>query len=366
MERLITLDEVASYGNLLIAHANAKRKRSKFKAVVRVEDNKEVLLMDLVKLLRSGEYRTSEYTFKVISDSGKERVIAKLPYYPYRIVHWAFMMYLEPEFMKRYSSRSHASIKGRGIHSALYQVREMLLRYPEKTKYCFKMDVKKFFWNIDHDILKERLRRYPLDESCLFYLDELIDSFPRMDSVISGITVSRDRGVPIGNYPSQFLANDFLTDLDKLLERLGILHCRYMDDIVVFADTSENAHKYRNIIFDILRYELRLDVKDNWQVFPVAVRGVDLVGYRIYPDRVLYRKSDFLRFRRKMGKAYKHALQYGKISSLDEARINSYAGWLKYCTPKVRRKLYYTYIDPVLAFGSWRDRMKIKRIIGVE
>ena len=366
MSELVSLNDVATFGNLLIAHANAKKGRTKFKAVVRFEKNKEELLGNLVKLLRSGEYRTSAYTFKIISDSGKERVIAKLPYYPDRIVHWAYMLYLEPEFMKRYSKRSHASIKGRGIHSALYQVRGMLLQHPEKTKYCFKMDVKKFFWNIDHDILKEQLRRYPFEESFLYYLDELIDSFPRMDSVISGIPVSRSRGVPIGNYPSQFLANDFLTDLDKMLERLGILHCRYMDDIVVFADTAANAHSYRRMIFDYLRFKLRLDVKENWQISPVAVRGVDLVGYRIYPNRVLYRKTDFQRFRRKMGKAYKHALQYGKISSLDEARINSYAGWLKYCTPKVRRKLYYTYIDPVLAFGSWRDRMKIKRIIGVE
>lgn len=362
---VIRLSDCSAVGNLRIAHARAKRHKAKHKCISEFEKNEVELLEKLKKSLDSGVFKTSTYTFKVINDSGKERVIAKLPYFPDRIVHHGYMNYLEPEFTKRFSSRSHASIPGRGIHAALRQVRYMLLHYPEQTRYCFKMDIKKCFWNIDHEILKEKLRALPCDEALFGALDELVDSFPQVDDVISGIRIKRGIGVPIGNYPSQYLVNYLFTEFDKMLERMGYLHVRYMDDICIFTATKEEAHAVKNISFQYFNYKLRMQIKENWQIYPVKSRGVDFVGYRIFPNRVLYRKVDFQRFRKRISEAYKHALR-GGITEKDESRIYSYAGWLRWCTPRARRTVWNNYFEPIfLVLGNPEMRKKVKEIINV-
>lgn len=360
---VIKLSDCSSVGNLRIAHARAKRRKQHHKCVTEFEKNEVELLVKLKKSLDSGVFKTSEYTFRIINDSGKERVIAKLPYYPDRIVHHAYMAYLEPEFTKRFSSRSHASIPGRGIHAALRQVRYMLLHYPERTKYCFKMDVKKCFWNVDHEIMKDKLRELPCDSALYHALDELVDSFPQKDDLISGIRIRCGTGVPIGNYPSQYLVNYLFTDYDKLLERLGLLHVRYMDDICIFTATKADAHVVKNMTFRYFRDVLKMEIKDNWQVYPVDSRGVDFVGYRIFRNRVLYRKADFQRFRKRISEVYKHAL-LGALTDKDVSRIYSYAGWLRWCTPKARRTVYERYFEPVfMVLGESEMRKKVKEIM---
>jgi hypothetical protein len=92
----------------------------------------------------------------------------------------------------------------------------------EGTKYCLKIDIKKFFPNINHNILKKLLRRKIKDNDLLWLLDEIIDS------------IDGDIGVPIGNYLSQYFANFYLAYFDHWLkeEKKVRYVIRYMDDIV--------------------------------------------------------------------------------------------------------------------------------------
>ena len=327
-----TLSDVANHGNLVIAHANAKRGKTHYKAVKSFEKKQTELLKELEERLFSGTYRTSKYKLKIIQDSGKERLIAKLPYFPDRVAHWAIMLQLEPIFLEQFSPRSHAAIPNRGIHSALYQTREVMLKHPE-LKYCLKLDIRKYFPHIDHEILKEKVRGLTSDPSLLELLDENIDSYTE--------------GVPIGNYTSQYWANYYLTELDNWLTARGILHIRYMDDIVIFGKTAAELHELRKEIAVFLSERLKLEIKDNWQIFPVKVRGVDFAGYRAYPNRVLVRKSTFKRMRRKLALARRH-LDAGQFGQRDQSRIASYVGWLKFCTPKVRVGLFKKYVVPLL------------------
>ena len=326
-----TLYDVANYGNLLVAHANARRNKASYYGVRRCERNKEKMLHKLEDMLLLGNYRTSEYHNKTIIDSGKERMISKLPYFPDRIVHWAIIYQMESLFIDAFSPRSHAAIPDRGIHSALKQTLE-LVRNPE-NRYCLKLDVKKYFQHIDHDTLKEKLSGYTDDENLTALLFEIVDSFPE--------------GIPIGNYTSQYFANIYLTSFDAFLESAGYSHVRYMDDIIVFGKDSHSLHDLIKEIRKYLETELKVSVKENWQIFPVAVRGIDFVGYRIFPFRTLIRKSTFLKMRRKLAKVRKH-VETGALSDHDRSVIASYAGWVKYCTPKVRRVLYDKYFAGVL------------------
>jgi RNA-directed DNA polymerase len=92
---------------------------------------------------------------------------------------------------------TYSCIKGKGIHAAAMMFSEAL-RDVCRDKVLLKLDIKKFYPNIDHAVLKQLLRRKFKDKDLLWLLDEIIDSAA---------------GVPIGNYLSQYFANFYLTYL---------------------------------------------------------------------------------------------------------------------------------------------------------
>lgn len=106
--------------------------------------------------------------------------------------------------------------------------------------------------------MKEIVRRKIKDPKLLRLIDKIIDSSP---------------GLPIGNYLSQYLANLYLSPLDHFCkEALGIkYYFRYCDDIVILHASKDALHSIRKII-DSYLYFLKLEIKDNWQVFPVDAR----------------------------------------------------------------------------------------------
>ena len=120
-----------------------------------------------------------------------------------------------------------ASIKGRGLHHGMRKLKKALVEDRKYTKYCLKLDIKKFYPNIDKQCLKDKFRRVIKDENTLWLIDSIIDS--------------ADSGVPIGNYTSQWFANFYLQDLDHYIkEELGIkYYIRYMDDMVLFSNNKK-------------------------------------------------------------------------------------------------------------------------------
>jgi retron-type reverse transcriptase len=138
------------------------------------DKNKDKLLLDLQRKLINGEYETSEYyVFKIYEP--KEREIFKLPYYPDRIVHHAIMNIMEPIWASAFVKGTYSCIRKRGIHKALKDVK-FALKDEINTQYCLKLDIRKFYPSIDHDILKTIIRKKIKDKRLLSLLDEIIES----------------------------------------------------------------------------------------------------------------------------------------------------------------------------------------------
>lgn len=190
--------------NLRLADEKARRRKAFQKGVIDHDKNRERNIWKLHYMLRNKTYKTSKYkTFTIVEE--KEREISSLPYWPDRILHHGLMNILEPIFVSMFTADTYSCIKGRGPHKALEAVKEAL-KDKEGTKYFLKMDIKKFYPSIDHDILKKLLRKKFKDKALLVLLDEIVDSAP---------------GVPIGNYLSQYLANFYLTYFDHWLKGGG-------------------------------------------------------------------------------------------------------------------------------------------------
>lgn len=295
-----------------------------------VNKDPDYYLKQIQASLINKTYQTSDYDIFTIIDKGKEREIYKLPYYPDRIVHWAIMLRIEDIFVNTFIRDTYASIPKRGIHDGLKRL-HAAMEDKQATKYCLKIDIKKFFPNINHTILKNLLRRKIKDPDLLWLLDEVIDS------------IEGDRGIPIGNYLSQYFANFYLAYFDHWAkEGLGIkYYFRYMDDIVILSNSKERLRSILNQMRVYLREELNLEIKSNWQIFPTRVRGVDFLGYRSFGDYTLLRKSTAKNLKRKMRKISKR----NTVASGDISSIMSYKGWLKWCNAY---NLECKYIKPLI------------------
>ncbi len=333
-----TLEYVASIPNLRLAHINARQNKTKYRTVREFEQDADANLQALHDDLMNGTYRTSRYLHMDIVDRGKTRRISKLPYFPDRIVHWAIMQQIECDFRRKFASCSHAAIAGKGIHSALYQTRHALLTDADGTKYCLKIDVSKYFPHIRHDILKEQVGKFVTEEGLRRLVFEVIDS------------ADGDVGVPIGNYLSQFFANLYLSDFDSWVKSsLRVKHyVRYMDDMLFFGTSPEELRRVFREVEWYLRRNLYLEVKPNWQIFPVSVRGVDFVGYRVRSNCVILRKRTWLNLQRKCRHLRRVAMTFGELTLSERSSLGAYMGWVIHCTPRVRQRIFETQFKPIL------------------
>lgn len=299
--------DIISMENLRLAEKKARKGKGHQYGVKLFDHHPEANLLSLHERLKNKTYKTSPYkTFTIYEP--KERLISCLPYTD-RIVHHAVMNLLEKVFIDMFTADTYSCIKGRGIGGFFRNFRKALQDVPG-TQYCLQIDIKKFYPSITHRILKHQLRRKFKDQDLLWLLEGIIDSAP---------------GVPIGNYLSQFFANFYLTGFDHWIkEVLGVkYYFRYSDDIRIMCATKEELHELLAKIKEYFKEILNLEVKSNYQIFSVDIRGVDVVGYRFFRYHTLLRKSIKQSFARAMARKHINLLS-----------VAGHWGWAKHADTK--------------------------------
>lgn len=316
MKRIGNLyDKIISIENLILADQKARKGKLNTYGVNKFDENREANIQELHNILKAGTFRTSEYdVFKIYEP--KERDIYRLPYYPDRIVHHAVMNIMEPIWCSIFTEDTYSCIKGKGIHAAAKKLKKDLHADPEGTIYCLKIDIKKYYPSINHDILKDIIRRKIKDKRLLALLDEIIESAS---------------GIPIGNYLSQYFANLYLAYFDHWIkeEKQVKYYYRYADDMVVLAKTKEELHQLLADMREYLTTKLKLTIKNNYQIFPVDARGIDFVGYVFFHTHTLMRKSIKQNLCRKIARINKRNTRPTPDEFKQE--ICSWWGWAKYC-----------------------------------
>ena len=336
-ERIISMD------NLRLADEKARKGKLRTYGV-RVHDmNREDNLKALHEALKSRTFKNSEYTSFVVYEP-KERIIHRLPYYPDRILHHAIMNVLEPIWRSIFTHNTYSCIKGRGIEGCARAVEKIIGKYKGRSLYCLKFDIRKYYPSIDNKLLIEIISWKIKDKDVLWLLGEIIMSM---------------EGLAIGNYPSGYLSNLYLAYFMHFVnEKLHIVVGRknsfdsteYADDICIFSDNKEDLHKAFNVVKDFLLKNLHLEVKDNWQIFPISRnrydkkgRALDYVGYKFYREQKLIRKSIKKNFCRKVSRLNKR-----KDVSLVEYKqeVAPWLGWAKHSDSKhlvksILKTIYY-------------------------
>lgn len=305
-------DKIIDMENIKLAHKNARKGKTKYKAVQEVDKDLDAHCLKIQKLLKSKTFTTSEYKVFTKVDRGKAREIHKLPYFPDRIVQHAVMQVVEPIWKKTLIADTYQSIKGRGVHKVLPKVVKAVQQ--DKVKYCLKLDVKKFYPSVDTQIMKQVVRKKIKCKDTLWLLDNIIDS--------------SEKGLPIGNYISQYLGNLYLSEIDHRMKEVVKLkyYYRYCDDIIILANSKKDLHDVRRKV-GLMLNEINLELKKDYRVHP-SIYGVDLLGYIVTNRKVGVRNN----IKRNMFKNY------------SERSAPSYNGILSHCDGhtlknKLKRKL---------------------------
>src|SRR3989344_5748070 len=231
--------DIISMKNLLEAWKEFKKGKKFKKDVQEFELNLMENIISLHNDLVSKTYKHSKYTPFNISDP-KPRNIHKAVVRD-RLLHHAIYRILYPFFERTFIADSYSCRLDKGTHKAINRFRGFAYQTSKnhtKTCWILKCDIKKFFANIDHNILKEIIRQYISDEQILWLLSQIIDSF---HSTKPGI------GLPLGNLTSQLFVNIYMNKFDQFMKhKLKVeYYIRYADDFVLF---SSNKQELKNII----------------------------------------------------------------------------------------------------------------------
>lgn len=348
MKRIGNLyEKIYDIENLRLAHKQARRGKSFYTEVKLIDENEDEYLYRLQDMLIHKTYHTSKYEVFEKKEGKKIRKIYKLPYFPDRICQWAIIQVIEPYLMRTLTDDTYSALPGRGVERARRKMVRALKTDPENTVWCLKIDISKYYPNVNIEKLKLKYRRLFKDNDLLWLLDEILDSNP-------------DTGVPIGNYISQYSGNIYLSDFDhRVKEVYHIKHYfRYMDDMVFLSSSKEEL---QNLIKEITKYlvdEHDLKVKDSWSLFRVEDRGIDFVGYVFRHDSIRLRKSIAHSIKKTSSKIRWRVNNDMELNRHLYFSFNSLKGWLKHSHSGWLKIRYFDIIEDHVQ--DYHDRFLVK------
>lgn len=303
--------EITSFHTLMVADTHVSKGKRENTERLRFYDNREGNLEEISTLLRAGKVPKVEYhSFYVYVP--KVRKVIFIDYWS-KVVQRAIYDVLNPKICRTFIEHTYACVKGRGQLAAM----EQLYTWMRETRtsgtewYYYKFDVAKFFYRIDHEMLMDICRKKIDDPRTVDLLGYYInnDAVPfGMPLDANQLTITEeqmlyDLGIPIGGGLSHMLGNMYLDPLDQFCKRvLGIKrYIRYMDDIIILDNDKERLKEYGRRMTQFLEERLHLNFNNKTALRPVRV-GCEFVGFVIYNDHVILRKSTTLRMKRTLRK----------------------------------------------------------------
>lgn len=277
------IERIAEQGNLYEAFSKASKGKRRKADVIAFGRDLSRNLRDLSNDILIGDVKVGNYSYFTITDPKVRTICAAA--FSERVLHHAIMNVCHPYFDRTLIFDTYATRRNKGIYSALDKVGTACKRY----RYAAKLDVRKYFDSIKHSVIKEQIRRMFKDDALLSLFDNIIDSY----------SVDLDRGLPIGNLTSQYLANNYLSGLDHYVkEGLRVpVYVRYMDDMLLFRDDLD-VLKRDVLSIQCMVASLGLQLK---QPVIVACRtGIPFLGYKSYPHVRLLENRSKKRFKKKM------------------------------------------------------------------
>lgn len=297
------VEQVADPDNLRLAFVKARRGKACKHEVMRFASHLDENLAKLRDGILSGDVPVGGYNYFTIRDP-KLRTICAAPF-KQRVLHHALMNVCHEDFERCQTDDSYASRIGRGTYAALRKAYANQCRY----RYWLKLDVRKYFDTVSHEVLRWQLCRMYKDVRLLRLFFSIIDSY----------CTAPLRGLPIGNLTSQYFANHYLASLDHYVRE--VLHVkayvRYMDDMMLWSDDRAALSIAGRAVEKYINERLRLRLKV--MLLRPSSTFATFLGYKIARYRQALSARSALRYKRRLKVLYK-AFDNGCIGQVEMQR----------------------------------------------
>ena len=294
-------EQIISFSSLLQAHQKARCGKQYKKEVIEFEAHLSRNLWALHYDLKYHRYKIQEYRKFTIYDP-KEREIQAIPYRDRIVQHALCDVLLIPLLENHLIDANCACRMGKGTDYAIKLLRSFMTKHYRKyggEGYFIKLDIKKYFPSIDHEVLYRKLERFNFDADTDWLLHTVIDSYScnakqaLRAAIEPAERVAKDRkagwsegetspkkGLPMGNQSSQCFALLYLDGIDRFIkEKLRVkFYVRYMDDMILLVSKKADARR----ILDSVRLEVEKEnllLNHKSCIIPVK-NGVEFVGWR--------------------------------------------------------------------------------------
>ena len=304
----------------------------------RVKNNIDEYVDKTYNCLYDGNYELKPVNKIIVHDRKKDREITKSPYYPNKVLDYLIVSQIDNMVIKSMYHWSVGNVKGRGKDVGISYLERKIKKY----KYALKLDVKKFYDNIDKAILYKLLEKRISDKR-----------FMRFYQSVVGKT---GKGLDLGLNSSQWLSNFYLQGLDYYIKQTlkAEVYVRYVDDIIILGNNKRKMHFWIRAINEYLQNNLKLQLKENYQLLNLTKNDeIEFLGYKIAPRRTNLIKPLFYRFVR----LYKRM----KDKSKKRAKtLVSLWGWFKRSTYSYY--YYKKYLEPIIPFKNIRMLLQKRRV----
>jgi len=315
--------------------SKGKRKR---KSVQKMKSKKEQT--KLLNELRTKIYRPQlcRKMTKWDKNAKKTREIS-CPAFRDQMVHWSIVTLMKEHFEKTFIQHNVANVPGRGLSYG-----NLLLKHwsqQKGTKYVLKMDIKKYYPNINIQNLVVMLKRKIRDNDII----ELIETILYTENP-NGI------GLTLGSYLNLWLALFYLDELDHIIkERFKVrFFLRYVDDMVILTKTKREAKRLLKFIIGYLG-NIGLTVKTEGRGKAKIYKWdkdnfIDMLGTKTYRNKQILRGTVYLNINRQVNKVEKK----GKDPHLARS-VLSYKGMVQHSSCRK----FYSEIEYVINKKSLKE-----------
>lgn len=271
IESKTDFEKITDFGNLYQAYLEAKSGKGFSKNSQRLQVAALDGIHQIKRRLETKTYKVGKYNEFTVYEP-KERIVKAGSFVDKIVQHSLCDNVLLPCLQNEFIQNNFAGQVGKGTLYGLGWLRaQMYLAYHKYGYDCWivKADISKFFYSINHDILKDIVRYFVRDNDVYWLCEKFIDS-------------TKGIGLPLGNQVSQVFALLYLSGLDHFITgELGVKYYgRYMDDFYIIVESKAYAKWCLSGVYEFAR-TLGLELNGKTQIIPFK-NGIKFCGFHTY------------------------------------------------------------------------------------
>ena len=282
---------------------------------------------ELTSAILSGKYRPAPVKRVTIPkpEKGKFRNLG-IPTVIDRLVQQAVAQKLSYSYDSTFSMSSFGFRPTRNAHDAIFKV---MGEADQGNVWAVDMDLEKFFDTVNHSRLIRKLSERIKDGRVISLITRMLKSGVSVDGKVEKSDVGLMQGGPL----SPLLANIYLDELDKELERRGHRFVRYADDLVILCKSKRSAQRTLASVTRFVEGRMKLKVNETKTTVSYIALGVKFLGHGFYKTKDGFFPTVHPKSKERLKNALREILARNRKKSIEEVKETLWKklrGWCEY------------------------------------